>query len=172
MAKVHNFLEMWQGSQNLRATQKKSRVQNKQITAMGYISDTEEIVKALWSLSPDDGAAALGLSERSAMPPPYSAKDLAGERTHKLNVRRIRRFNRHPVKTDEDSAPESILDTEDWLDWNGDLVNPNDSEDDCAADAESDIEQANRIEDPQCPELRDPRGRPNDPGLIRPTQKL
>jgi len=29
MAKVHNFLEMWQGSQNLRATQKESRTQNK-----------------------------------------------------------------------------------------------------------------------------------------------
>jgi len=46
MAKVHNFLEMWQGSQNLRATQKESRAQNKQIAAVGYISDTEEIFKA------------------------------------------------------------------------------------------------------------------------------
>jgi len=46
MAKVDDFLEMWQGSQNLRATQKESRAQNKQMTAIGYISDTEEIVKA------------------------------------------------------------------------------------------------------------------------------
>jgi hypothetical protein len=46
MAKVHDFLEMWQGSQNLAATQKESHSQNKQITAVGYISDTEEIVKA------------------------------------------------------------------------------------------------------------------------------
>jgi hypothetical protein len=29
MAKVHDFLEMWQGSQNLRATQKEFRAQNK-----------------------------------------------------------------------------------------------------------------------------------------------
>jgi len=29
MAKVHDFLEMWQGSQNLRATQRESRAQNK-----------------------------------------------------------------------------------------------------------------------------------------------
>jgi len=50
MAKVHDFLEMSQGSQNLRATQKESRAQNKQMTAVGYISDTEEIVKASWSL--------------------------------------------------------------------------------------------------------------------------
>jgi len=28
MAKVHNFLEMWQGSQNLCATQKESLAQN------------------------------------------------------------------------------------------------------------------------------------------------
>jgi len=30
MAKVHDFLQMWQGSQNLRAAQKESRTQNKQ----------------------------------------------------------------------------------------------------------------------------------------------
>jgi len=35
MAKVHDFLEMWQGSQNLRAVQKESRAQNKQVTAVG-----------------------------------------------------------------------------------------------------------------------------------------
>jgi hypothetical protein len=50
MAKVHNDLEMWHGSQNLRATQKESRAQNKQMTAIGYISDTEEIVQSFWSL--------------------------------------------------------------------------------------------------------------------------
>jgi len=61
MAKVHDFLEMWQGSQNLRATQKESRAQKKQMTAVGYISDTEEIVKASWSLFQHDGAAAFKL---------------------------------------------------------------------------------------------------------------
>jgi len=40
MAKVQDFVEMWQGSQNLRATQKESRAQTKQVTAIGYISDT------------------------------------------------------------------------------------------------------------------------------------
>jgi len=48
MAKVHDFLEMWQGSQNLRATQMECRAQIKQMTAVEYISDTEEIVKASW----------------------------------------------------------------------------------------------------------------------------
>ena len=46
MAKVHDFLEMWLGRQNLRATWKECCAQNKQMTAIGYISDTEEIVKA------------------------------------------------------------------------------------------------------------------------------
>jgi hypothetical protein len=46
MAKVHNFLEMWQGSQTWRATQKQSCDPNEPMTAVGYISDTEEIVKA------------------------------------------------------------------------------------------------------------------------------
>ena len=48
MAMVHDFLEMWQGSQNRHATQKESRTQNEQMTAIGYISDTEEIVEASW----------------------------------------------------------------------------------------------------------------------------
>jgi len=63
MAKVHDILEMWQGSQTLRATQKESRAQNKQMTAVGYISDTEEIVTASWSNFHHDGAAAFKLSE-------------------------------------------------------------------------------------------------------------
>ena len=50
LAKAHDILEMWQGSQLLWATQTKSRAQNTQITAKRYIPDTEEIVKAFWSL--------------------------------------------------------------------------------------------------------------------------
>jgi len=149
MAKVHDFLEMWQGSQNLRATQKESRTQNKLMTAVGYISDTEEIVKAFWSLFQHDGAAAFKLSEISTLPPPLSAKDLPGGWTQILNVRQIRRINQHPVESDDDSAPDSISDIEDWLNWNGDLDNSNDSEDDCAADVESDMDQDNSIEDPE-----------------------
>jgi len=171
MAKVHDFLEMWQGSQNLRATQKESRARNKQMTAIGYISDTEEIFKASWSFFQHDGAAAFKLSERSPLPPPLSAKDLPGGQTQILNVRRIRRINHHPVEIDKGSAPESISDTEDWLNWNGDLENPNDCEDDCAVDVESDMEQDNSIEDPESPEQRDVSAAPNVPGLIRPQRK-
>jgi hypothetical protein len=50
MAKVHNFLEIWQGSQTLHTSQKERQAQNTQRTAMGYISDTEESGKASWSL--------------------------------------------------------------------------------------------------------------------------
>jgi hypothetical protein len=113
IAKVHDCLEMWQGSQNLSATQKKSRSQNTQMTAVGYISDTEDIVKVSWLVFQHDGAAAFKLAERPALPPPLSAKDLPGGRTQVLNVRPIRRINRHTVKNDEDRAPESLSDTED-----------------------------------------------------------
>jgi hypothetical protein len=68
MAKVHNFLKMWQGSQNPRATQKESRAQNKQLAAGGYMWDTEQIVKASWSLFQHNAAAVLKLSERSPLP--------------------------------------------------------------------------------------------------------
>jgi len=141
------------------------------MTTIGYISDTEEIVKASWSLFQHDGVAAFKLSERSPLPPPLSAKDLPGGRTQILNVRRIRRINRHPVQSDEDSAPEGISDTDDWLHWNGDLDNPINGEEDCAADDESDIEQNNGIEDPECPEQQDVSAVPNMPGLVWPTRK-
>ena len=61
MAKVHDFLEMWHGSEILHPTQKESRAQNKRMTAVGYISHTEEIVKPLWSLFQHEGAAAFKL---------------------------------------------------------------------------------------------------------------
>ena len=171
MAKVHNFVEMRQGSQNLRATQTESRAQNKQMTAVGYILDPEDIIKAPRSLFEHDGVAALTLSERSPLPPALSAKDLPGGRTQSLNVHRIRRMDHHPVESDEDSAPESISDTENWLNRNGDLDNPNDSEDDWAADVQSDIEQDNGIENPECPEQWHVSAARNVPGLIRPIRK-
>jgi hypothetical protein len=90
MAKVHDFLDMWQGGQTLRATQKEPRAQNKQMTAVGYISDSQEIVKASWSNFHHDGAAAFKLSEKSPVPPALSAKDLPGGRTQVLNDRRIK----------------------------------------------------------------------------------
>jgi len=106
---------MWQGSQNLRTTQKESRVENEHMTAVRYISDTEESVKASCSIFQDDGAAAFTLSERSPLPPAVSAKQLAGGRTQVLNVRQIGRIDCHPAESDDDSAPESISDTEHWL---------------------------------------------------------
>jgi hypothetical protein len=45
MAKVYNLLEMWQGSQILRATQKESRTQNLQMTTVGCTSDTKNSLK-------------------------------------------------------------------------------------------------------------------------------
>ena len=171
MAKLHNLLEMWQGSQNLRATQKESRAQKKQMTAVGYISDMEEIVKASWSLLHHDGAAVFELSEWSPLPPALTAKDLPGGRTQILNVRQIRRINHHPVESEEDSASESISDAEYWLNCNGNLDNSNDSKEDSAADDEPDSEHKNSIEDAECPEQQDVSAVLNDPRLVRPTQK-
>jgi len=51
------------------------------------------------------------------------------------------------------------------------LDNPNDSEDDCLADVESESEQADGIEESECQEQQDLRAAPNVPGMIRPTPK-
>jgi len=141
------------------------------MTAVGYILDMEEIVKAGWSLFQHDCAAAFKLSERSPFPLALAAKDLPGGRTQILNVHRIRRINCHPIESDKDSTPQSISDTNDWLNWNGDLDNPNDSEEDCAADYESNIEQNNCIEDRECPGQQDVSAVSNLTGLVWPTQK-
>ena len=50
------------------------------------------------------------------------------------------------------------------------MDNPNDSEDDCAADDESEIGPNNAIEDPECPEQEVVSAAPNLPGLVRLTQ--
>ena len=171
MAKVHDCMEMWQGSQTLRATQKESRSQNKLMTAVGYISDTDEIIKASWSNFHHDGGAAFKLSEISPVPPAWSAKVLPGGRTQVLNVRRIKRIDCHPPESHEDSSPESISDTENWLNWNGDLDNPNDSDDDWEVDNESDTELDNGSEVSQTLEVRNVGAAPNVPGLIRPIRQ-
>jgi len=83
----------------------------------------------------------------------------------------MRRINHHPVKIDEDSTPGSISDTENWLNLNGNLHNPIDSEDDFAADDESNIGQDNGIKDPECPMPQDVSSTPNVPRLVQPTRK-
>jgi len=57
------------------------------MTAVGYISDTEEIIKASWSNLQHHGAAAFKLSEKSPVPPALPANDIPGGRTQVLNVR-------------------------------------------------------------------------------------
>jgi len=165
------FWKCGRAAKHICATQMESRLQNQQMTAMGYISDTEEIVNPSWALFQHNGVAAFKLSERSPLPPPLSAKDLPGGRTQIINVCQIRTINHHAVKSDEDSALESISDTEDWVNWNGDLDNLNNSEDDWVADVESDMEQDNSIEDPDSPEQQDVITAPNLCGLIWPTRK-
>jgi len=61
LAKVHDFVEMYQGSQNLYGAQKESHTQIKQMTAIEFISHTEEIVQAALSNFQHNGLAALKL---------------------------------------------------------------------------------------------------------------
>jgi hypothetical protein len=133
---------------------KESRTPYKQMTAVGYLSDTEEILKASWSNFHHDGATALTLSEKSPVPPGLSAKDLPGERTQVLNVHQSKHIDRHPAESDEDTSPKSISDTKNWLNWNGDLDNRNYIKDDWEVDHESDMELDNGSDDSETPEVR------------------
>jgi hypothetical protein len=138
------------------------------MTAVGDTSDTEKSVIACGSNFHHDGSAAFKLLEKSPVPPALSAMDLSEERTQGLNVHRIKPINCHPAETDEDSSPESISDTINWINWNGNLDNPKDSEDDCEADIESYTELGISSEISETLQLRNVSAAPNVPGLIRP----
>jgi len=111
------------------------------------------------------------LLERSPLPPAFSAIDLPGGRTQILNFRRIRRIHCHPGESHGATAPESISDSNDWLNWNGDLDNPNDSTEDCAVDDESVIEHNNGIDDLECLEQQNLSATQNVPGFVQLTRK-
>jgi hypothetical protein len=89
MAKVHDFLEMWQGSEILCSTQKAACTQNPQMTAMGYILDTEETVQSCWPAFEHAGSAAFQLTEKSPLPPTLLQIDLPGGKTKVLNIQHI-----------------------------------------------------------------------------------
>jgi hypothetical protein len=76
MGKVNYFLEMWQGSQNLCATQKESCTHNRQMPTVEDISHMYVIVQASWPLFEHAGVAGFKSSERSPLPPALFAKDL------------------------------------------------------------------------------------------------
>jgi hypothetical protein len=122
------------------------------MTSVGYLLDTEEIANTSWSLFQHDGAAAFKLSERSPLPPPLSAKDIHGGQTEILNVQQIQRIHHHQVESDTNCAPDTISDTEDWLNWNGDLHNPTDSDDNCVVDFQSEMLHDIDIKDPDWPD--------------------
>jgi hypothetical protein len=82
------------------------------MTTAGYMSNTEELVKASCPLFQDDGVAAYKLSVRSPLPPALSTLDLPGEQTQVIYVCQIKRIDQHPVESDEDRAPDSISDNE------------------------------------------------------------
>jgi hypothetical protein len=86
-------------------------------------------------------------------------------------VSQIRRINCHPVKSDEDRAPDSISGSEDWLSWNGELDGPEDSEDYCTVDVEYMMGYDNIIEDLDCPEQQILGAAPNIARLIRPKRE-
>jgi hypothetical protein len=71
--------------------------------------------------------AVFNYSERLPLPPTFSTESLPGEQTEVFNIREIKSINRRPVESDGDCAPATILATNNWLNWNWDLDNPNDS---------------------------------------------
>jgi len=70
------------------------------MTAVGFISDIEEIIKVSWSNFQHDGVAAFKLSERLPLLAASSAKVLPGGGNQELNARRIKRMEHHPAESD------------------------------------------------------------------------
>jgi len=95
---------------------------------------------------------------------------LAAGPTPVLNDRWIKWIYLYPTESDDTSSPESISDTEKWLHWNSDVDNPNESEDDSAADDAFDVVQQNSFDGPESPEQWDVCAAPNVPRSIWPSR--
>jgi hypothetical protein len=70
-------------------------------------------------------------------------------------------------KNDYNVSPESISDTENRINWNGDVDNPDDSEDNWEADNESEMELDNGSNYSDTLEQRNVSATSNVPGLIQ-----
>jgi len=108
MPMVDDFFGMRQGNQNLHATHMESRAQNKHMSAIEYISDTEETVNACWLHYHSERVAEFQLSERSPVPPTWSAKDRAGGQTEVFSICTIKPIKIYPGKSHEDISPECM----------------------------------------------------------------
>jgi hypothetical protein len=165
MAKVHDFLEVWVASRKLRDGQKESRRQNPQMTAAGYISDTEEQEGADWSDFEDDGESALHAS-KSTTPTVLSADKLLDGEPKVLRVAQIRRIDRRAFESDTE-GPET--DAEDCLNWDEE----EETLDDCVAELQDD-DTANPDEEMQSAMATEPHqellalAAPAIPGFVRP----
>jgi hypothetical protein len=80
-------------------------------------------------------------------------------------------MNCYPVESEKHSTPESMLNTEDWLNGIGELDNPSNSQDNYAPDSESKIEHNKFIDNLECPEQQDVIATQTPPGLVWLTQK-
>lgn len=107
------------------------------------------------------------LREKSPLPAAFAPPDHPGGQTQVFNVRRIKRINHHLAESEEQCPPDSISDTENWRNWNGDLVNLNVDEVNRVAKIESHSQLDHVIEGPEIPEHRDISAAPHFPRLIR-----
>jgi hypothetical protein len=143
-----------------------------QMAAAGYISDTEVIVKSSWSNIQHHGFAAFKSSERSPGPPALSVSDFPPGQTRILNVCQIKPMEHYPAISDEESSPESISDTRNWLNWNEAFDNSNNSEADWETGNEADLDLANGSEKSETPQQRNLSAAPTVRGLVWPIQLL
>jgi len=134
-------------------------------------TDSEDIIKWSGPLSLNDGAAAFEMSEQSQLPLALSPKDLQVGNTQTLIVCGMKWIECHPVESDVNSPPECISIHENWLDWNGDIDNPNASKDNCTADVKCAMWQDIGFEDLEYREKQDVSAAPIVPGLIWHSQK-
>jgi hypothetical protein len=139
------------------------------MTAVAYSSVTKDIIKVLWSSLQHDGAAAFKLLEGLPLLLALSAKDLPEEPTQILHICRIRRIECHRSGHDEECAPEHNSNTENCLNWNGELVNANESKFNCEADDEYAPAPCTDIKALESTEQHVVNAAPNVVELIRPT---
>jgi hypothetical protein len=111
----------------------------------------------------------LRLCERSPLPLAISTENLPWGQIQVIKVCKIQRIDCHPAESDEDGAPESISDIENWLYWASDFNNAMVCKDDWEADKHH-LKLDNGIDACECPHQQNVSATPNVPRMIQRTQ--
>jgi hypothetical protein len=94
------------------------------------------------------------LTEKSPLPPISSQIDLPGGKAIMWNIHCIRKISWHPSKSLYNSAADSNSETEDWLNWTGDIDDSNNDDTNGQANNKDEMDLSDNYDTNDEPEVK------------------